>query len=105
MNEILRAKRLTEEILARAAAIKNHMADVDARMANMQQIEERSRAKAAGGGQLAVLPSVPQTLHLMELPDDLLGQVAKSLRSYDALIALSRVSVGRYCTIVWGDTV
>ena len=41
----------------------------------------------------------------MELPDDLLGQVAKSLRSYDALIALSRVSVGRYCTIVWGDTV
>ena len=25
MNEILRAKRLTEEILARAAAIKNHM--------------------------------------------------------------------------------
>ena len=87
MNEILRAKRLTEEILARAAAIKSHMEDSNARMENMQRIEDQAKHKKSPEPDM----TTPQ-LQLLDLPDDLLGSIAKSLRSYDAMLALSWVS-------------
>ena len=87
MNEILRAKKLTEEILARAAAIKSHMDDCNARMDAMQRIEEQ---KGKGKASAETIAAAPQ-MQLLDLPNDLLGNIAKSLRSYDAMVALSRV--------------
>lgn len=88
MNEILRAKKLTEEILARAAAIQGHMADCNARMANMEQIEQRSKARLVSDAPIVVV----QSLQLLDLPDDVLRSVAMALQSYDELATLSRVS-------------
>ncbi len=84
MNEILRAKRLTEEILGRAAAIKASMDDVNQRMANMQQIEQQSKAKAAAAGKPAEA-ALPQ-LQLLDLPDDVLSHIATSLGEEGGLL-------------------
>ena len=89
MNEILKAKKLTEEILARAAAIKTHMEDCNARMDAMQRIEEQAKARASKVSP-AEATTAPQ-LQLLDLPNDLLGNVAKALRNYDAMVAFSRV--------------
>ncbi len=84
MNEILRAKKLTAEILARAAAIKDHMTDINQRMQQMEQVNKVVADKE---------PGAPQ-LQLLDLPDDLLGHVSKALMNYDDIVALSRVSGG-----------
>ena len=96
MNEILKSKKLTEEILARAAAIKGHMEDCNARMANMERIEQEAKSRlclgASVGGQVVThSQNVPQTRKLLDLPDDVLGLVVKAIKSYDGLVTLSRV--------------
>ena len=92
MNEILRAKKLTEEILARAAAIKTHMDDCNARMDAMQRIEEQAKARAS-----KLLPNeataAPQ-MQLLDLPNDMLGNISKALHNYDAMLAFTRVKRG-----------
>ncbi|GIL73385.1 hypothetical protein Vretimale_17554, partial [Volvox reticuliferus] len=72
MDEILRAKKLTEEILARAASIQTHMAQVNRSMANMALIEEEHKARGAREAAAAAKPP----LRLMDLPDDLLRLIA-----------------------------
>ncbi|GLI64542.1 hypothetical protein VaNZ11_007836, partial [Volvox africanus] len=72
MDEILRAKKLTEEILARAASIQTHMAQVNRSMANMALIEEEHKARGAREAAEAAKPP----LRLMDLPDDLLRLIA-----------------------------
>jgi len=96
MNEILRAKKLTEEILARAAAIQSHMADCNARMANMERIEQEAKSRLSGE---AAEPVVSQSMQLLDLSDDVLGAVVKALKSYDGLVAFSQASRTRQCII------
>lgn len=83
MDEILRAKRLTEEILKRAASIKEHMNSVNNSMQKMQLLEKKTQEQQ----QLT-----PPTL-LLDLPDDCLEYICKQLKSYKSLCAVSQVVI------------
>ncbi len=109
MDEIIRARRLTAEILERAASIKvpniisstssahtltrvlptqGTMADVNTRMQRMESFKTAEAEKAP--------PADPET-QLMDLPDDLLGSISKALGSFKDIVTLSRVSLLMIC--------
>ncbi len=83
MDEILRAKRLTEEILRRAESIKASMQDVQKSMANITLIE-----KAAAEKQAVLTRPI---LKLMDLPDDCLFAVVSVVHEHASLCALAQV--------------
>ncbi|KAG2499303.1 hypothetical protein HYH03_002881 [Edaphochlamys debaryana] len=72
MDEVLRSRKLLEEILARAANIQATTSQVSQRMAVMDAREAERAAREAAARAAAARPP----LRLMDLPDDLLRVIA-----------------------------
>jgi hypothetical protein len=83
MDEILRAKKLREEILQRANSIREHMQAVNQSMANMADMETSSEPK----------PNVPTSSELLDLPTDVLQLVLGTLGSAGDYRCRSNASV------------
>ncbi|MEW5316629.1 MAG: hypothetical protein WDW38_007989 [Sanguina aurantia] len=105
MDEILRSRRLTEEIMRRAAAIQGHMDDVQTRMENMRVLEQSSSRRSItskhAGGSAAAEPTAVPIASLSQLPDDVVCCIAGCLHDARNLCALASDKLALPLTVFW----